>query len=80
MDYYLAHVTNGVPPTQSMSTNDTDDSDRELVKRKTELAECGPVLKELSADLVGVAKTTAEGQLIPAELQVNRCCVFLSKK
>jgi len=30
--------------------------------------------------LVGVAKTTAEEQLIPAELQVNLCYVFLSKK
>ena len=80
MDYYLAHVTNGVPPTQSMSPNDTDDSDTELVERKTQLAECGPFLKELSVDLVGVAKTTAEEQLIPAELQVNLCCVFLPKK
>ena len=80
MDYYLAHVTNRVPPTQSMSPNDTDDSDKELAQRKTELAECGPRLKELSVDIVGVAKTTAEEQLIPAELQVNRCCVFLPKK
>ena len=80
LDYYLAHVMNRVPPTQSMSPNDTDDSDTELVKRKTQLAECGPFLKELSVDLVGVAKNTAEEQLIPAELQVNRCCVFLPEK
>ena len=81
LEYYLAHVKNDeVPPTQFMSPNDTDDSDTELVKRKMELAECGPMLKELSVDLVSVAKTTAEDQLIPAELQVNLCCVFLPKK
>jgi len=80
LDYYLAHVSKEVLPTPSMSSNDTDDSDKELVKRKRQLAECGPTLKELSVDLVGVAKTTAEEQLIPAELQVNLCYVFLSKK
>ena len=80
LDYYLAHVSKEVLPTPSMSPNDTDDSDKELVERKTELAECGPIFKELSVDLVGVAKTTAEEQLIPAELQVNLCYVFLSKK
>ena len=80
-EYYLAHVyNNGVPPTQSMSPNDKGDSDTELVERKMELAECGPMLKELSVDLVSVAKTTAEEQLIPAELQVNLCCFFLPKK
>ena len=72
LEYYLPHVyNNGVPPTQSRSPNDTDDSDTELVKRKMELAECGPMLKELSVDLVSFAKTNAEEQLIPAELQVN---------
>lgn len=75
LDYYLAHVAMGVamgvPPTPSMSLNDTDNSDTELAERKAQLAECGPILKELSVDLVGVAKTTAEEQLIPAELQVN---------
>ena len=80
LEYYLAHVNNnGVPPTQSMSPNDTDDSDTELVERKMELAECGPLMIQLSVDLVSVAKTTAEEQLIPAELQVNFCCVFLPK-
>ena len=78
LEYYLAHVyNNGVPPTQSMSPNDTDDSDTELVERKMQLAECGPLMKELSMDLVREAKETAETQLIPAELQVNLCCVFL---
>ena len=76
LDYYLAHVTKGVPPIQSMSPNDTDDSDTELVERKTQLAECAPILKELSVDLVGVTKTTAEEQLIPAELQVNLLLCF----
>ena len=81
LEYYLAHVNNdGVPPTQSMSPNDTDDSDKELVERKMQLAKCGPDLRESSVDLVGVAKATAEEQLIPAEVQVNLCCVFLLKK
>ena len=81
LEYYLAHVyNNGVPPTQSMSPNDTDDSNTELVERKMELAECGPMLKELSVDLVSVAKSTAEEQLIPAELQVNLCCFVLPQK
>ena len=71
LDYYLAHVSKGVPPTPSLSPNDTDDSDTELAERKTQLAECGPILKELSVDLVGVAKTTAEEQLILVEIQVN---------
>ena len=81
LEYYLAHVNNnGVPPTQSMSPNDKDDSNTELVERKMELAECGPMLKELSVDLFSVAKSTAEEIIIPAELQVNFCCVFLPKK
>ena len=72
LDYYLAHVITGVPPTPPMSPNDTEDSDTaELAKRKAQLAKCGPTLKEISVDLVSVAKTTAEEQLIPAELQVN---------
>ena len=66
LDYYLAHLSKGVFPTPAMSPNDTDDSDTELIQRKMELADCGPILKELSSDLVGVAKTTAEEQLIPA--------------
>jgi len=75
LDYYLAHVDRGVPPTQSMSPNDTDDSDTDLVERKIQLAGCGPMLKKLSVDLVAVTKTTAQEQLIPAELQVNLCYV-----
>ena len=81
LEYYLAHVKNDeVPPTQFMTPNDTDHYDTELVERKMPLAGCGPGLKELSVDLVSVAKTTAEDQLIPAELQVNLFCVFLPKK
>ena len=80
LDYYLAHASKGVPPIQSTSPNDTDDSDTELVERKTQLAECGPLLKEFSVDLVGITKITAEEQLIPVELQVNLCYVFLPKK
>lgn len=71
LDYYLAHVSKGILPTPSMSPNDTDDSDTELEERKAQLADCGPILKELSVDLVAVSKSTAEEQLIPAELQVN---------
>ena len=81
LDYYLAHVSKEVPPTPFMLPNDTDISDTEtLAERKMQLAECGPMLEELSVDLVGVAKTTAEEQLIPAELQVNLWYIFLPKK
>ena len=80
LDYYLAHVKRGVPPMQSMSPNHTDDSDTDLVERKIQLAECGLKLNELSVDLVAAAKATAQEQLIPAELQVNLCYVFLSKE
>ena len=80
LDYYLAHVNRGMPPMQSMSSNDTDDSDTELVERKTQLAQCGPILNKLSADLVASTQTTLQRQLIPAELQVNLGYVFLSKK
>ena len=76
LEYYLAYVyNNGVPPTQLISPND-----KKLMERKTELAECGPMLKELSVDLVSFAKTTAEEKLIPAELQVNLFVGFSSPK
>ena len=72
MDYYLAHVSMPLDPTPPLSPNETvDDSDTELAQRKMHLAQCGPNLKELSVDLLGVAKDTAKEQLIPAELQVN---------
>ena len=34
------------------------------------IAGCGPTLKELTGDLVSVAKSTAQERLIPAQLQV----------
>jgi len=80
LDYYLAHVSRGVPPMQSMSPNVTDDSDTDLVEKKIQLAGCGPILEELSEDLVAVTKISAQERLIPAELQVNLCYVFLSQK
>ena len=70
LDYYLAHVSNGILPTPSMSPNDTDDSDTELAERKAQLADCGPMLKGLSVNLIAVSKSTAEELLIPTELQV----------
>ena len=66
MEYYLAHVSHDVMG----SPNHTNNSDDEVLFRKTELSVCGESLRELSADLVGVAKDTAKVQLIPAELQV----------
>ena len=69
MEYYLAHVSHDVMG----SPNHTNDSDDEVLFRKTELSVCGESLRELSADLVGVAKDTAKEQLIPAELQVINC-------
>ena len=72
MEYYLAHVSHDV----MASPNDTNDSDDEVLARKTELSVCGESLKELSADLAAVAKDTAKEELIPAELKVVNC--FLS--
>ena len=63
MEYYLAHVSHGVIPPLM-------DSDDEVLTRKFELSVCGESLKELSAEIVDIAKNTAKGQLIPAELQV----------
>ena len=65
MEYYLAHVSHDV----MASPNDTN----EVLVRKTQLSVCGESLKELSADVVAVAKDTAKEQLIPAELQVVNC-------
>ena len=66
MEYYLAHVSHDVMG----SPNNTNNFDDEVLTRKTELSVCGESLKELSADVVAVAKDTAKEQLIPAELQV----------
>ena len=71
MEYYLAHVSHDVKG----SPNDTNNFDDEVLKRKTQLSACGESLKELSADVVAVAKDTAKEQLIPAELQVVNCFV-----
>ena len=70
LEYYLAHLSHDVHviPASPPSPNETD--------RKAELSECGDSLKELSPDLVGVAKDTAKEQLIPAELQVNRLYLY----
>ena len=69
MEYYLAHVSHDV----MASPNDTNDSDDEVLARKTQLSVCGESLKELSADVVAVTKDIAIEQLIPAELQVVNC-------
>ena len=69
MEYYLAHVSHD----GMGSPNHTNDSDDEVSVRKTKLSVCGESLRELSPDLVGVAKDTAKEQLIPAELQVVNC-------
>ena len=69
MEYYLAHVSHDV----MASPNDTNDSDDEVLARKTQLSVCGESLKELSADVMAVAKDTAREQLISAELKVVNC-------
>ena len=69
MEYYLAHVSHDV----MASSNDTNDSDDEVLARRTEFSVCGKSLKEFSAGLFSIAKDTAEDQLIPAELQVVNC-------
>ena len=77
MYYYLAHVSKGVFPNPSLSPNGTNNSETELLKRKQQLAECGPKLKEASTELVSESKQTATNQLIPAQLQVYN---FMSKE
>ena len=69
MEYYLAHVSHDV----MASPNDTNDSDDEVLARKTQLSICGESLKELSADVMAVARDAAKEQLIPAELKVVNC-------
>ena len=59
MEYYLAHVSHDVMG----SPNHTNDSDDEVLVRKTELSVCGESLRELSADLVGVAKKLPKSNL-----------------
>ena len=71
MEYYLAHVSREVMG----SPNNTNNFDDEVLDRKTQLSICGESLKELSPDVVAVAKDTAKEQLIPAELQVVNCFV-----
>nr|XP_058953093.1 uncharacterized protein LOC131780509 [Pocillopora verrucosa] len=69
MEYYLGHVSHDVTPLATRSPNETNYSEEQRFKRKQELSRCGKNLKELSTDLVAVAKETAKEQLIPAELQ-----------
>ncbi|XP_022789752.1 uncharacterized protein LOC111329346, partial [Stylophora pistillata] len=69
MEYYLAHVSREVMPASSVSPNDTDESEDDVLQRKNDLSICGESLKALSPDLVAVAKDTAKENLIPAELQ-----------
>ena len=73
MEYYLAHVSHDV----MASPNDTNDSDDEVLARKTQLSVCGESLKDLSADLAAVAKDTAKEELIPAELKVVNCFLWI---
>ena len=71
MEYYLAHVSHDVPPLPTRSPNETNYSEEQRFKRKQELSRCGKNLKELSVDLVAVAKETAKEQLIPAEVRLS---------
>ena len=88
MDYYLVHVdreTGNLSPEGGMDDmDDLDDmegndkapvdesGDSDLKEQRRKIASCGPVLKELSSHLVGASKATAQEQVIPAELQVNK--------
>ena len=57
--------------------NDTDLHDEGVDEKKphedptTKVASCGPMLKELSQDIVGATKQSALEQVIPAPVQVN---------
>ena len=57
--------------------NDTDLHDEGVDEKepdedpRTKVASCGPLLKELSQDIVGATKQSALEQVIPAPVQVN---------
>ena len=74
---YLGHVSHDVTPLATRSPNETSYSEEQRFKRKQELSRCGKNLKELSTDLVAVAKETVKEQLIPAEVRL-RANVFLT--
>lgn len=83
MDYYMVHVRRGNGPSSpkedlddmpmSLNGSDVDSGDSlssdELEEQRRKVTTCGPLLKQLSNDLVGASKTTAEEQVIQAELQ-----------
>ena len=74
LDYYMVHVRRESEdldkPSVPLNLNETEDmgSDEDP---KEQVAACGPMLKDLSADLVGASKQSAQDQLIPAGLQVK---------
>ena len=71
MEYYLGHVSHDVTPLATRSPNETNYSEEQRFKRKQELSRCGKNLKELSTDLVAVAKETVKEQLVPAEVLLS---------
>ena len=79
LDYYMVHVHRKSEdldkPSVPLNLNDTEDNGFDDDPRE-KVAACGPVLKELSADLVGASKQSAQEQLIPAELQVKYLSSF----
>ena len=73
LDYYMVHVRRESEDLDepSVSLNLSDTEEMGFGDPKEQVATCGPLLKELSSDLVGASKQTAQDQLIPAELQVK---------
>lgn len=80
MDYYMVHVNREIEGSSeeyfeetfmSPSDNDTDEAPAKPgpEEQKQQIAQCGPLLKEMSKDLIGAAKQRAAEQVIPAELQ-----------
>ena len=79
LDYYMVHVRRESEdldkPSVQLNLNETEDMGLDG-DPKEKVAACGPMLKDLSADLVGASKQSAQDQLIPAGLQVRYLSSF----
>ena len=92
MDYYMVHVDretgnssleggmDDMDDMGDMQGNDTvavpESGASDLKEQRRKIASCATMLKELSSDLVGASKATAQEQVIPAELQVTQMTVL----
>ncbi|XP_074637643.1 uncharacterized protein LOC141895646 isoform X2 [Acropora palmata] len=66
MDYFMVHVDRTSDPGAAKRKNEKEEPGGDP---RTELALCGPMLKELSQDIVGASKQSAMEQVIRAPVQ-----------